>query len=95
VHADDRSFTITSWTLSLLELVPDTKSKSYRIDAQVLHEKSDTAGEVGLYFGRGPFPGGLSDVQFFTQLTFNAVRGQRCPPTRSNSRSLRGTTWCG
>ena len=56
VLGDDHVFTINSWSLALLELVPDPQSDRFRITAQVRHEKSDTAGEVGLYFAQGSIP---------------------------------------
>jgi hypothetical protein len=76
VLGDDRTFTINTWTLGLLELLPDPQSESYRITAQVRHDKSDPAGEVGLYFAHRAYPQDPSDIHFFIQLTFNAVRGQ-------------------
>jgi serine/threonine-protein kinase len=74
--ADDRTCNINSWPISLLELLSDTQSESYRITAQVRHDTSDTAGEVGIYFAHKAYPGRPSDLQFFAQLTFNAVRGE-------------------
>jgi serine/threonine-protein kinase len=74
--ADDRTCNIVSWPISLLELLPDSQSESYRITAQVRHDRSGTAGEVGVYFAHRAYAGGPSSFQFFTQLTFNAVLGE-------------------
>ena len=72
--AKDQTFTISSWSLGLLELLPAPRSKRYRINAQVRHDKSDRTGEVGLYFAHKVYPRAPTDIHFFTQLTFNAVR---------------------
>ena len=72
---DDLTFAVTSWTLGLLELVPDPRSRRYRFAAQVRHEQSDRMGEVGLYFAHTASPGNPAEIQFFNQLAFNAVRG--------------------
>jgi eukaryotic-like serine/threonine-protein kinase len=83
--ANDGTFTVDTWSLGLLELLRDPQSESYKITAQVRHEKSDIEGEVGLFFARSASRRPPSNLQFFTQLTFNAVRGNadrvgRFPP---------------
>ncbi|MDR3636345.1 MAG: serine/threonine-protein kinase, partial [Isosphaeraceae bacterium] len=75
VRNSDNSYNIHSWTLSLLELLPDPQVERYRIRAQVRHEQSDVAGEVGLYFARKSQQQKATDVQAFTQVSFNAIRG--------------------
>jgi len=42
----------------------------------VRHDKSDRSGEVGLYIAHKAYPGALTDIHFFNQLTFNAVRSE-------------------
>jgi hypothetical protein len=74
--ATDQTCNLESWPLSLLELLPDPQTGSYRVTAQLRHNRSDVAGEVGLYFAHRTLSGGSSDYQFFTQLTFNAVSGE-------------------
>jgi serine/threonine-protein kinase len=74
----DKTLRVQSWAPALLELVPQIPWESYRFTAQVRHDKSDldpADGGVGIYFGRQAFPGNPCDVQFFIQLSFNAVRG--------------------
>jgi serine/threonine-protein kinase len=73
--ADDGAFTVQSLPLGLVELLTGTHSGSYRITAQVRHEESDLEGDVGLYLARKAYPWAKSDLHFFTQLTFNDVRG--------------------
>jgi serine/threonine-protein kinase len=73
--AADRTFTIDSWTNGLLELVPDPQSDRYRITAQVRHESGDTLAAVGLYFAHKVYQVGPTELQYFSQLTFNSVQG--------------------
>jgi serine/threonine-protein kinase len=74
--ATDQTCNLESWPLSLVELLPDPQTGSYRVTAQIRHNHSHVAGEVGLYFAHRTLSGGSSDYQFFTQLTFNAVAGE-------------------
>lgn len=74
VLGDDQTWTISSWDRAIVELLPDPQSESYRINAQVRHDKSDIPGEVGLYFARKMLPFQPSSYEFFTQLTFNDKR---------------------
>lgn len=69
-----RSFTIHTWGLGLLELLPDPQVERYRFDVDVKHESSDLPGRAGLFVARSAYPGGGSDIHFFTQVTFNDVR---------------------
>jgi serine/threonine-protein kinase len=70
------TFIVTSYTLALLELVPDPQCESYCFTAQVRHDESDVMGEVGLYVARQATPAKPQDIQFFTQVTFNDVRSR-------------------
>ena len=55
---DDDTLTVQSWSTGLLELVPDPRSDSYRLAAQIRHDTSmDTGSQVGLYFARKAHPG--------------------------------------
>jgi serine/threonine protein kinase len=71
--APDRTCTISSWGHVLLELLPDPQFASYRVTAQVRHDKSDLMGEVGLYFAHKEYPRRPTNLQFFTQISFNAA----------------------
>jgi eukaryotic-like serine/threonine-protein kinase len=73
VLADDRAFTIHTWTTALLELLPDPGAGSYRLTMQIRHETSDINGEVGLYVGRTDYFNNNKYVNFFTQIIFNDV----------------------
>lgn len=95
----DNSYNIHSWSLSLLELLPDPQVGSYRFRAQVRHEQSDSLGEVGLYFAHKSHQGTLGDVHSFTQISFNALRARAdlranledakfAPPPRDNTVGL-------
>jgi hypothetical protein len=73
--ATDGAFRIHTWGLCLFELLPDPQCDRYRFAARVRHEQSDRPGEVGLYAARQTLAGGGEDTHFFTQLTFNDVKG--------------------
>jgi serine/threonine-protein kinase len=72
--APDGSFSVHTWSLCLLELVPSVRQESYRITMEVRHEKSDISGEAGFFFAYHAYPGREGDIQLFTQLTYNDVR---------------------
>jgi serine/threonine-protein kinase len=82
--ADDGTFSINSWSVSLLELLPDPRCESYRINAQVRHDRSDLIGQVGIYFALRGYPWGPGEFQFLSQVVFNDVRGDadRLSPER-------------
>jgi serine/threonine-protein kinase len=68
-------FTVSSWSLALLELLPDPRHDRYRLAAQVRHGKSiDFMGEVGLFVARQAYPGGDVEIHFFLRTTFNDVQ---------------------
>jgi hypothetical protein len=71
----DGAFSVHSWGLCLLELLPKTQHANYRITAQVRHEKSDLRGEVGLYVARDSYPGPRRYYQLFVHLAYNDVQG--------------------
>jgi serine/threonine-protein kinase len=66
-------FSIHSWTMSLLELLPDVPCDRYRIRAEVRHDRSDPHGEVGFYFGHTDHAVERGVLRCFCQLTFNDV----------------------
>jgi serine/threonine protein kinase len=70
---DDRAWTISSWNQAILELVPDPQVESYRLIAQVRHDKSDRQGDVGLYFGYTQYRFNSLDLHYLTYLSFNSI----------------------
>src|SRR5262249_46476951 len=68
---------VHSWTLSLLELLPDPLCEHYRLRVDVRHEKSDELGEVGIYFMHSKHPTALGPVDCFCQFAFNDIRDPR------------------
>jgi serine/threonine-protein kinase len=78
--ASDGSFLVSTWSPSLLELVPDTQTDRYRITAQVRHEDSVTgptqAFGVGLFVACNNYHSGTTPYLFFTELVFNGARGK-------------------
>jgi serine/threonine-protein kinase len=73
----DGTFTINTWTLSMLELLRDPQKERYRFLAEVRHLTSDESGELGLYFAAGKHAGGAGPLHFFCQLAFNDIRDIR------------------
>lgn len=72
--APDGTFSLHSWGLALVELLPDTYHDRYQITAEVRHEKADIRGEAGLYFGRQGYPGLKGDFHLFVDMAYNDVR---------------------
>ncbi len=73
--ARDHTFAVQSSNVGLLELLPDPQTTRYHFSAEIRHDSSDKAGEVGLYYNHGTPVEGLPPVQFFLRTSFNAVRG--------------------
>jgi serine/threonine-protein kinase len=91
---DGQTLTIDTWSLSLLELLPDPGTDRYRFRVQVRHEKSELPGAVGLYFARRSYVGERGVIESFTQVAFNDVRGdkerlERIPPEHRLRTKLR------
>jgi eukaryotic-like serine/threonine-protein kinase len=69
----DGTFTLTSHTTCLLELLPDPCVDCYRLRGQIRHERSDRIGGVGLYVARKVSQ--LSPASYvFALLSYNDVR---------------------
>jgi hypothetical protein len=79
---DDGTFTVLTDDTALIELLPDPKSARYRVTAQIRHDRSGRPGEVGLFVGHVVVPRKGKNLQFFTELSFNAVAGNPLPPLR-------------
>jgi hypothetical protein len=76
-QAPDGAFTISSWTLSLLELVPDPQWEHFRLRAEVRHEKgSGPVGGVGLYAAHREDPTTRGSAHFFVGLSFNDIHDE-------------------
>jgi eukaryotic-like serine/threonine-protein kinase len=69
----DKAFLIQSWGCSLLELVRDPQTESYRLTAEVRHEASANYGEVGLYLAHRETSTPAGTVHQFIQLSFNGI----------------------
>ncbi len=68
--ADREPFALKTWSLSLLELLPDPLCDSYRLRAEVRAESNDL-GQVGLYFAHHEHATGQGPEHWFWALTFN------------------------
>jgi serine/threonine-protein kinase len=83
--AGDGTFSVHSWALCLLELVPDPQHRHYCVQGDICHKESDLVGEVGIYLAHSAHPGPQAEIQAFAQLSFNDVRSifdryNRIPP---------------
>jgi serine/threonine-protein kinase len=74
VTGRDGTFTVSSWPVCLVELVPDSRHDRYRLTVQVRHENSGDGGLVGAYVARRGFPGPTRDTDLYVGMAFNDVR---------------------
>jgi serine/threonine-protein kinase len=75
------AFKVKSWATSLLELVRDPRSRSYRFSAEVRHEDdSKVPGFVGIYVAHRAYDGVPSGIHQFVSLTFNDISTSPRPP---------------
>jgi serine/threonine-protein kinase len=72
--AHDGTFTITSFSQCMVELLPDPQSTRYRFTAQVRHDRGNSLSEVGLYVARKAHRGNGVPFDHFAQLSYNGVR---------------------
>jgi tRNA A-37 threonylcarbamoyl transferase component Bud32 len=82
--AADGTFSIESWDLGLLELLPDPKSPHYRFSAEVRHDQAKPWGRTGLYFAHSTWdtPQGVEHSCF--GLTFNDLTDLSKFPQKEN-----------
>ena len=78
--AVDKTFSIHTRGVALIELLPDPQADGYRFRSEVRHEDGDRMSEVGVYVGRTAHPSEVAEIQFFTRVTFNDVRSTHQPP---------------
>src|SRR5262249_54982317 len=71
--AADKPFAVHSWTLSLLELLPDPQCQRYRLRGEIKQDKGDQLGEVGVYLARRRTLTQAGDIDSFLQFTFNDI----------------------
>jgi serine/threonine-protein kinase len=72
--AEDGTFTIHTWKLSLLELVHNPGRKRYRIRAEVRHLKCGFGlSHVGIYCTHREYPTADGPIHRFTHLSFNDI----------------------
>lgn len=69
----DGTFTVSSWGTTLLELLPDPRLQSYRIEAEMKQTETDPSGCAGLFCACSDPGSSSSDFRFFMQLSTNAI----------------------
>jgi serine/threonine-protein kinase len=72
-RGQDGVFTVHSWTLSLLELLPVVPLERYRVSIEARHLRSDSPGEIGIYVAQQGYPLAGRQLMLYTQLTYNDV----------------------
>jgi hypothetical protein len=81
VTADDGRFTVHSWDMGMIELLPEVPHDKFRFRVKVRHEQSDPAGQVGLYVARRGYGGSKRETDLFVGMTFNDVLSEHPTPT--------------
>jgi len=70
-QAGDGTFSAATWTLCLLELLPDPRTIAYRVRLQARHGAGDATGGVGIYVARRASPADPAAPQVFAALSYN------------------------
>jgi serine/threonine-protein kinase len=89
---EEKCWSVQTFTLSLLELVPDPQQESYRFSARLRHDSSADNGRIGIYFGHRIHRTGRAVKHTFYTLSF-ADQGReatmiRTPEGKPLSRAL-------
>jgi hypothetical protein len=79
-------FRAENWQVALLELIGDTHADRYRFEAEIAHEVSDDAGDVGVYFAREGHQSGEFHIHTFLSASFNDVKDAREFPRLLNAK---------
>jgi serine/threonine-protein kinase len=69
----DKSLTVSSWGLCLVELVPDSRCDEYTVAARIRHDNSDAAGVVGIFAARRSIGGPSGNSNLVVGQVFNDV----------------------
>jgi hypothetical protein len=70
----DGAFAVHSWGQAVLALVRDPQHETYRLRAEVRHEKAEgTPSRVGLFVVHRGYPGAGGVIQHFAVLSYNDV----------------------
>ena len=72
----DGTLKVSAVDLSLLELVPDSRSDRYRVSARVRHDASDVTGDVGIYAAHHVHDVGGIEAHQFLRVSFNSCYWQ-------------------
>jgi serine/threonine-protein kinase len=72
--APDGAFSVHTWEQAVLALVRDPQRESYRLRAEVRHERADAnPSQVGIFVVHRGYPGPGGEIQNFAALTYNDV----------------------
>jgi hypothetical protein len=71
----DRVFGLQSWSITMLELLPDPKIDRYCFRAEVRHDQGSETGCVGIYFANHIVPVGKRELNCLYQVTYDDIHG--------------------
>jgi serine/threonine-protein kinase len=87
--AEDKTFTVESFPLCLVELVRRPPSVPYRLYAEICHESGREAiSEAGIYLGHCAYPASKPKLHVFTRLSFDGVHDKTALQPRGNAVEL-------
>lgn len=75
--AEDGAITVNTWGRCLVEYTGVVPPPPYRFAARVEHQRSDTSGQVGIYFARVTHDAANGRNHLFGKLHFNDIRSRR------------------
>ncbi len=78
--AHDGTFSISALHDAYLELLPAGRARGYRFRVRIRHERSEGAGEVGIYFGHSQFDTAAGVEHCYCSLSFSERQGDKAPP---------------
>lgn len=73
----DGSFTVQTWSMALLELLPDPQNDHYRFSASVRQRSGDEGGHAGIYFAYDQHRVAEERGACFLRLSFNDAKDDR------------------
>jgi serine/threonine-protein kinase len=75
-EAPDGTFSVHTWGFCLVDLLRTAGWPTYKICAEIRHEKSKSLGEVGLFFGLEEIPTEQGTLLSFGQVMFDDVNSE-------------------
>ncbi|OWK45336.1 serine/threonine protein kinase [Fimbriiglobus ruber] len=67
----NQCFEVNTLTTGMIELLPDSRTETYSVTADLQHTFGQQQSQIGIYFSDHTYPGGESPLHFHMQLQFN------------------------